>query len=1199
MIEEAGLPTRYLVQSCIGAGGIGIVYRAHDTQLDQIVAVKVLGDVAPAAWGSLADEFRILSHLSHPSLVKVLDFGLCGNSAPFFSMEYIDGPDLKGYLVEPGALAGIATLLTDILSALHYLQTCGIVHGDIKPENILIRYGEAVRPVLADFGLSAFAGARADVLSGTPRFLAPEVLAERRYSVRSDLYALGHTLIESITGQETPPAPKIDADYLARAGNLLEDHLRQTTVGHSSDLAHIITDLAHPLEEQRLETPATALKRLRALDLAQGPASLFSEEAHIERTAEETAIRDFLLSETSKGGILLLEGISGCGKKSLMQRAAGIAQLHGDLVINTLPARRLSVDTFIDLVASNLPAAAGAELLSSHRDIVSRLSAARKQEDLVNVGVIHDNIARTLHALSQERPVLILIADLERHDEDLVHLVGQLVHESGLYNSRIKFIISRNTDAETSPDRALRQEKVLSEMDARKLEIRGFDFEQYLHYFQTLFQDPVFSPEEHNILFAWTRGIPQVIVDHLKFLLGTGIITFRGNTYHVDRSRYSVGDADGMDQTTTVFFSDLDQGTLDLLRLLALYNSPLSPDDLEHLLGKDPTNMIDAGLRRGLLERTGVMVQLASPAYSVSLSDAMSKDDRRKINIRIADHLAARGGDDRLCAARHYIAAGVAGLAYEHGMAAVEQLQINHQHFTCNALLKDLASLLCVSNDLTAMLNVQERLCESNVTLGLVDEALDGYKQILKESKDPLQQARCTFRIGRIYASIIGDKAAAREHYLKALPLLKEKQSPALESNTYLYLGTLDNNMDYLKRAAKLARNVETHTYIKSLSLISYAHLVSGDFDAVSKIEEEFDRYMGSSDLSILKDVYDAKSIIRFYTGRYDEAEDCLSKAIAITGKTCDQMETIRFSSSLSGNYYIRGNYFKQIDMLCNNLFLVKQYKAYHKLLYILSNLSLGYICLALYRNAIEHIREGASYIADNLITRIPYFFYSVASNIYCELGADYDNDYSKCIEGLERVAKESNISIALGHACMYRGNKTSQMLDFLTALEHYREAANIFESTNTRDDNVEALLRSAECLIESGDRDEAERLFRRAEEIFEAIGCQYLAPLYWYVRGKLEASAEAGSADSLLTALNISTKQGTREMTWQIQRALAEYHLRSGNLHEASNYYRAAVATLKQITEPFQDERMVRSYLDVPLRHRLFEEIHALRERL
>jgi serine/threonine-protein kinase len=201
------LDDRYMIVSRIDRGGMATVYHAVDRRLDRDVALKVLhghlaGDRGFAA--RFVREARAAARLSHPSVVGVFDQGQDGDLL-FLAMEYLPGRTLRHVLVERGALTPKESfrVMDPVLDALAAAHRAGIVHRDVKPENVILTDDGRVK--VADFGLARAATsttATTGVLLGTVAYLAPELVARGVADERSDVYAAGVMLFEMLTGRQ-------------------------------------------------------------------------------------------------------------------------------------------------------------------------------------------------------------------------------------------------------------------------------------------------------------------------------------------------------------------------------------------------------------------------------------------------------------------------------------------------------------------------------------------------------------------------------------------------------------------------------------------------------------------------------------------------------------------------------------------------------------------------------------------------------------------------------------------------------------------------------------------------------------------------------------------------------------------------------------------------------------------------------------
>jgi len=199
------IASRYRIIALLGKGGMGEVYRADDLTLGQPVALKFLPDEAARDQGLLErfkNEVRIARRVSHPNVCRVYDVGDVEGHT-FFTMEYVDGEDLASLLRRIGRLPedkalDIARQLCAGLAAAH---AKGVLHRDLKPANIMLDGRGQV--VVTDFGLAGIADQIQgnDVRSGTPAYMAPEQLAGKEVSTRSDIFSLGLVLYEVFTGK--------------------------------------------------------------------------------------------------------------------------------------------------------------------------------------------------------------------------------------------------------------------------------------------------------------------------------------------------------------------------------------------------------------------------------------------------------------------------------------------------------------------------------------------------------------------------------------------------------------------------------------------------------------------------------------------------------------------------------------------------------------------------------------------------------------------------------------------------------------------------------------------------------------------------------------------------------------------------------------------------------------------------------------
>jgi serine/threonine protein kinase len=200
---------RYRLERRIGAGGMASVFLAHDEELDRPVAVKLLADNLAddsAVRARFAREARIAARVAHPNIVTVFDAGEDGGQA-YIVMEYVEGETLDAALRRRGRYPAEAAvdLALQACAGLEHAHAAGLVHRDVKPQNLLLRADGTLK--IADFGIARATEAsrltEVGTILGTAAYLAPEQAAGGEVTAAADLYSLGAVLYELLTGR--PP----------------------------------------------------------------------------------------------------------------------------------------------------------------------------------------------------------------------------------------------------------------------------------------------------------------------------------------------------------------------------------------------------------------------------------------------------------------------------------------------------------------------------------------------------------------------------------------------------------------------------------------------------------------------------------------------------------------------------------------------------------------------------------------------------------------------------------------------------------------------------------------------------------------------------------------------------------------------------------------------------------------------------------
>jgi len=789
------LSNRYRLDEEIGRGGMGIVYRAWDVELERQVAVKVMAADLEAgdAHARLFREARAAAALSHPHVVAVYDVGE-HEAMPYFIMELVDGRSLSE--AAPTSLPDIVEVAHQICDALTHAHDHGLVHRDLKPGNILLesRSGKASVKIV-DLGLAVrdrgVRITRQGGISGTAAYMAPEQALGRDVDGRADLYALGVMLYELVTGRLP-----FDGD---NALAVMSQHLHAPVVPprtYREGLPeNIETAILRLLAKDPDDRYATAAETAAALTLSPEagqtePTGVSAALGGLVRgrlvgrdTELDTLRRSWNQVASGRGGMVLVSGEPGSGKTRLARELMDYARITGGIVLSGgcyeleaatpyLPFVEALRSWVHDSSDDQLRAAvgdSGAELARLAPELASRIGPFPKGPELSAAEErlrLYDAVARFLVDRAATGGLVLFVDDLQWADQASLSLLHYLVRLIG--KERILILgCYRETELDRAHPLAESLDQWNRERAAVRVHLRRLEAKATSAMLAVLLGDECLSEEFCATIHRETEGNPFFIEEVVKTLVDEGQIVCEQGEWRRRESGGALALPQGVKVAIGRRLDHLSEPTTEILRTAAILGKTFEFSELTAALDKSEDELLDAldeAMAAQLVEtRSGDTVAFTHDKIREVLYHELNPIRRRRLHTRVAEGLESlRESGGRVAVedlAHHSMEGGALDKGFDYAMEAAAdaaKLFAYADSLRLYERARECAEALDRSDELPA---IDAAMGDVYTLKGEPLAAAGHFERALAATDDPAEVLRLKCKIGEVYV-LIGDTRA-------------------------------------------------------------------------------------------------------------------------------------------------------------------------------------------------------------------------------------------------------------------------------------------------------------------------------------------------------------------------------------------------------------------------------------------------------
>jgi serine/threonine protein kinase/tetratricopeptide (TPR) repeat protein len=1209
---------RFKILTDLGEGGTGKVLHVEDSLSGQREAMKVFTSSAAQALdvGEVRREFSILIHLSHPNLVKVFDFGTViradeGNlvGRHFYTMEHLEGKDSLSYFDAcPSGAERIELLevaFIQILGVLEYIHRQGIIHFDIKPQNLIVNESgdqEKILVKLTDFG---FSGSRLETVNqparGTLEYTAPELLKGLSIDHRLDLYSLGSTMYHLLSGHPTFEAPT----SVELVKKVLTEQLPplDRKSGEWSLLVDVIETLCQKEPDRRYASALDALLKFsssRHAPLVKNCVTLARRPKFTGREKEKRIVTEALesaLRAEEAPRMLALSGTEEMGKSEFLKEISKVVHARGVTVAETRVSRSRSPFESLIPVLRRIEL----ELSSTGKlpDHPPTKSISEIVQDSEAEGMAHSH-ARFLLAASKVFPFVLIIDDFDKIDSPSAKTITYL--SELLRGSRLLVLVSATGDSSLAFP--------FEESITHRIHLEELSVEEVTELIRASLGDHFVTAGIPEKLYKLYGGVPPLIVQAVSMIadmlpLDSYRDAGRIAEFANELERLLPASLDGFFARR---FSKLTKEELLLMQVLASFNSPPSLMLLGDLVPMQPHRLNTC---LDFLENEGHIARLDSGnRYAIRHSKLKEHlygtigDARTKLHSFIASALKrmveAEESTDLEELARQYSLAGDQLAASSYYEAAGDQAI---QHYSLSRAADDFeraVELRLERPNESEYAALQEKLARVYFENGSYQKSSQVYKLLLAQSEwDDTRRPSLALALGKAL-SRSGEHAQALGHFEEALRLARQQSTRfeilqeiiALKIATGYYNEAVERCQGLREFAVQaldkeMLASVETH--------LGRAQFLRGNYDAA--------RVSFSTALQIYRDVQNKHrtvdalinlgnvlSVTRDYRGALEHWEQALA-----LGR---ELGTLHHEGQVQNNmgiaHYMLREYAEARACYMRAMEVFEELRSKNGLALAFTNLGEVAYAEGEYEQALEWWKRSLELneemkdsggIAESLL----HLAHVALSFGDVEQAQTYLNRAQSIIE-------EHDLATFRGQLSYLSGLQSLALGSFEDARVALLSASKAFE--NEGDYQMESLsqVRLGEVLIALGGHSKAVKLLTRMLDDLRMKSFPLIKAECLYLLGNIAQDHPEEVQEKPLgcfkQGLELIENEVLGGISWKLSYAIAKEYARRSQREKAERHYANAQLVIEHLSSRIESTRLREQYLSVDSKSTILSEI-------